>query len=154
MPTYITVILVIDLLLLLLRALFVMMGLIGLLSGMARDAMVVDTGWYEVASGVLMVVAGLPANVAMLAQQRWGVWLAWAKVVGTLGSIGVGIWQLTYFAERYAVDSPEFAGVIIGAVLVVGWRLALVGIYCFAVVQFSIWAKQSEQQSATGPAPL
>lgn len=148
-PVFVTVILVMDLALLALRAVFVMLALVTLTNPALQNPMIVQTGWFEVACGLVMMLTGVPADIALLARQRWGIWLAYAKVAGTLGSIAVGVWQASYMMEQLAPGSPEFIGGIIGGAIATGSRLMLTGLYIFAQVQFSNWARQSAEASAS-----
>jgi hypothetical protein len=145
LPVDVTILLVVDLLLLSLRAALVVFGLVGLTTVAMHDPMVLQTGWFEVGAGLAMVLLGFPADIALLARQRWGVWLAYGKVAATFGSIGVGIWQGTYFFQRFPANSPEMVGVIIGITLVSGWRVLLIAMYVFAILRFSRWARQSAE---------
>jgi hypothetical protein len=149
MPTYITVLLVIDLVLLGFRALFVALASITVMTpALQQDPMVAQTAGFELAAGLLMVFTGVPAAIAMLARQPWGVWLAYAKIAATLGSMAVGAWQGTYLVAQYPPSSAEHAGAIVGIGIAMLFRSLLVGLYVFTVLQFSRWVRQSDQPAS------
>src|SRR6188768_4190877 len=79
LPTFALVMIIIDLVFLGFRVLFVLAGMAGLASGI-NDPMILRTGYFEVGTGLLMVLAGIPGDIALLLRQKWGVWLAWIKV--------------------------------------------------------------------------
>ena len=103
------------------------------------NAMVAQTGIFEIASAMGMVLFGFTGDIAMLLKQKWGVYLGGLKVASVLASCAVGIWQATFVMEQFASGSPNRVGVVIGAAFSVGLRLALVAAYAAAIVQFAKW---------------
>jgi hypothetical protein len=137
------VVLILDLFLLLLRGLLVAFGFIRMTMG-PPDVLLQATGYLEVGAGMLMIVAGVPANLAMLSHRGWGAWLAYVKVAATIASILVGLWQATFLVEQFEVRPPQMTGVFIG-------RLALVALYVAAVVQFTRWMADSAAETPHAP---
>ena len=153
-PVYCTVIFIIDLVLLGLRALLVLLGIVGLIaiSNMPeaqQDPMVMQTAAAEIASGACMVLFGGLAAIFLLMRQRWAVVLAYLKIVAVLGSIAVGLWQITFTIEQF--NRPEEKmGAMIGAGVVVLIRLTLIGAYAFALHLFVKWHNQSAAMLRSG----
>lgn len=149
MPVFCLVVFIIDLVLLGLRAMLVLLGFVGLQAA-AGNPMVRETGVAEIATGAAMVLLGVSANVAMLARQSWGVYLAYLKVLATLGSCGVGIWQLTIMLQQFPEGSAERVGAMVGAAIAMMFRVALVVVYVTAVIMFSKWAAERAGQQIYG----
>ncbi len=152
LPGYCLVMFIIDLFFSLVRAPLVAMSIAGLYlagQGFADDTMgrmVAQTGLAEVLTGAAIVLFGVPGAIGLLCKQRWGLALGWAAVAATLGSIGVGFWQLSFMIEQFPDGSPERVGAIIGGVFTGVFRVALLGAYAAALVVFANWsAKRGER---------
>ena len=146
LPVYCLVLFIMDLAFSLLRAPLVVMSVVGLYM-MARgpadhdmSRMVAQTGLGEVLTGAAIVLCGVPANIALLCKQGWAVVLAWVAVVATLGSIAVGMWQLSFMVQQFPEGSAERIGAIMGGIFTGGFRVALLGLYAAALVVFTMWS--------------
>jgi hypothetical protein len=145
-PVFVRVVVLADLLLLIFRALLVVGGVLGILSVGNEAPLIAQTGWFEVGSGALMVLAGFPADIAMLLRQGWAVFLAYVKVAATFASIIVGIWQMTFFLQTFQPGSPEYVGGLMGAGVTVVVRVGLLALYVAAVVWYSRWLSSSSDR--------
>ena len=141
LPIFCIVMFAIDLVFCFIRMLLVGAGIVGLLAA-GGDPMVVETGLLEVATGAGMVLFGIPADIAMLVKQKWALVLAWVKVVATLGSVGVGLWQMSFILDQLPPGSAErIGGMIVGGIVTV-IRLGLLALYVTALVMFAKWTGQ------------
>lgn len=153
LPTYVVVMMIIDLCLCALRGVLVVFSIIGLMVLMREPPGVVGTpdvmrttAPLEVATGIGIVVFGLVANVAILLRQRWGVIVGWFAAGATLASIAVGIWQSTAMQPPAGVDADAFRlGATIGVVFTTLFRLGLLAAYVWALLRFAAWFQPRTQ---------
>lgn len=138
-PTFTFVMFVVSLLFCVVRLLLVMLAVPGYFVIVKTMPEMGPTVIAEIATGAGMVVSGLIGNGLMLARKRIGIVFGWLLCAFTLGSLGVGIWQGSFRLQQFGPGTPQYVGAIIGIVLVIGIRLFLVGLYGFAVTQFSRW---------------
>ncbi len=142
---------ILDLVFVGLRAILVLFGIFGVIMMQSLpepDPMIVNTGIWEVLSGVAMVVTGLAASGMMLAKIRAGAYVAIVKVVAVISSYVVSFWQTSYAIANFSQlpeGSPEqvggYIGLGIGGVFLL-IRVALLVAYVFAVLKFLRWVDE------------
>jgi hypothetical protein len=108
------------------------------LDQMAHDPVIAATVPFEVISGMSLVLLGIPANLALLFKQRWGVWLGLMTVAASLVNVGLAVWQLSIMVQ-VTPDEQERIGLIIGALMTMAIRLTIIGLYAAAVLKMSKW---------------
>ena len=150
LPIFCIVMFAIDLVFCFIRLLLVGVGIVGLQAA-GGDPMVAQTGLLEIATGAGMVVFGIPADIAMLLKQKWGLILAWVKVVATLGSVGVGLWQLSFILDQFPPGSPQRIGGMVGGGIAVAIRLGLIAFYVAVLVRFAKWSQQRPTPNPYSP---
>jgi hypothetical protein len=137
---------IVDLVFSVLRMPLVGMGILGLMAA-GSVPLIAQTGAFEVGTGVVIVLFGILANIALLYKQRWGLMLAWVKVVAGLGSVAVGWWQLSLMLGQFPEGSPQRVGAIIGGGFVGVLRIGLLGLYAAALVAFAKWSAQRSTET-------
>lgn len=110
---------------------------IGGLVGMAvieKTDPIYQTAIFEIITGSIITVAGIPAAILLLNQKASGIPLAWIAMAGTVASMFVGVWQLTLTEP----PQPQMAGAMyIGGGFAFLVRLGLLVCYCRAVLMTS-----------------
>lgn len=151
-PTLSKVMFIVSLIICLLRVPLVFFAFVGLMMIQQGQGPVelLPTVWFEIGSGAALAGCGILANGLMLAKIDWAVKLGYLTVLAVLFSIGVGIWQAMLQVGLQQPGTPEQAGMMIGIVLVIGFRLTLLGLYVAALIQFAAWTQQREQQVPQG----
>ena len=149
LPVFCIVMFIVDLVFSLIRVPLVLLGIVAL-QAPRLDPVMAQTGLLEVATGAAMVMFGIPADIAMLLKQKWGLILAWVKVAALLGSVGVAFWQISFILDQFPPGSPQRMGAFVGGGIAGVIRLSLIGLYVTAVVKFSAW---SAQRAAASPRP-
>ena len=145
LPTFCTVYFIIDLIFCFLRAAIVMIAIVTIQNPeVANNPMVAQTSMFEIGAGLGMVLLGIPGNFLMLFKQRFGAYLAGAKVLPTLASFGVGLWQLTFIMGQFPEGSAERMGAMIGAGMALLVRIALLAVYIGAIVTFLNWCNRRD----------
>lgn len=139
------VVFIIALLLSLLRGLILVFSVIGAAT-ISSDDPIAPTIWGEIATGALTFLGGVIGYGAMLAKQRWGSYFAWASLLGVVGSITVGMFQVPLILETQG--SPDQTATLVGMWIGVGVvalvRLSI-GMTCaIAIVQFLRWHRRQE----------
>jgi hypothetical protein len=147
LPTFCFVIFILDLVFCGLRIPLVALSMVG--AQMAQnDPMVARTGSMEILTGAAIALFGISAGVAFLCKQKWGAILGWLTCLATLASIGVGVWQASYMIDKFPANSPQRIGAVVGGGISCLVRLALLGLYAFAIVKFVTFAG-SRREPAT-----
>lgn len=146
LPGFAMAMFIIDLVFCVLRLPMVMFGFVGYAALKQGNHPLFPTVAGEIASGMCMVLFGLPANILGLLGKRWAVWFGVLSLIATAGSIAVGIWQATIKLGEFAAGSPEQMGGYVGMAIMVMIRLALAGAYIGALVQFAKWANRSTRR--------
>lgn len=146
LPTFCLVMFIIDLIFCCLRVLFVILGVVGYQMLKQQGDPMADTALYEIVTGGLIVLFGIPANGLMLAKQKWAVFLGWLTLVVTFASIAVGIWQASVMMDGIAANGNEAeqVGGYIGAGFSIIVRLGIVICYAIALLKFSSWSGEQE----------
>jgi hypothetical protein len=88
---------------------------------------------FEVGTAFGMAIFGFSADTLILIKKRIGIPLAGVKVLLTVASIFVGVWQGSLMMPG-DLATPQGIGFVIGAGFVVVVRLALLGLYVAALV--------------------
>ncbi len=146
LPTYCLVIFIMDLVFATLRAPLVLIGIVGLhmaAQGMIAEEtgrMVFRTGLAEVLTSAGIVLFGIPANIGLLCKKPWGLILAWVVAAITVGSIGVGVWQLILMVQPIPEGSMERIAAGAGGLIAGTFRVVLLGLYVGALVVFARWS--------------
>jgi hypothetical protein len=151
LPTFCTVVFIIDLVLISLRGLLVFFGIVGMtmMDDVAlADPMLKETALWEVLAGAAMVVTGLAADIMLLSKIQAGIFLAIPKVLATLGTYAVAFWQASFLFARLPDGSPEQLGATIGVGITFVFRLALLALFIVAVVRFHAWSHQRSSARA------
>jgi hypothetical protein len=144
-PVFVLVMMIIDLVFLAFRGLLVAIGFFAMTSAdqvFRPNDPIALTGWFEVGFGALLFVAGVIADIGILCKQRWGLTVALLKLVGFLGSMFVGVWQLSILSQNIPTDSPQFFGMLVGGSVTILTRTALTVLYVIALFKFNNWLKQ------------
>lgn len=136
LPVFCMVLFILDIVFLLIRVPVFLLGLAALLNPV-RDPIVENTGIFEVATGGLMLLAGIPANIALLLKQRLGLILAWIAVIATVGSMGVGMAQGWIVFGQVPQGSAEAIGAVLGITIAMFVRGSLLALYVAALLKFT-----------------
>ena len=152
LPVFCTVVFIIDLVFMALRALMVLGGVAGLMflrNNPNTPPALLTSAVFEIAFGAGMALFGLLGSGAMLAKQRWGLIPAALKILANLGSLGVAVWQLTMIDQIVAAPpnmdpatmrTAQMAGAAFSLLV----RLGFLGLYVAAVVTFMRWSEQRD----------
>ncbi|QDU91472.1 hypothetical protein Pla175_49010 [Pirellulimonas nuda] len=113
------------------------------------DTLPVDHPLYGVvvfgcAANIGMTVLGLAGNTLMLLKNPTSIFLCWAYVAAAVASIGVGVWEGVFTIGRLQVQAEQIGGVI-GLVITLAVRTALLTAYCRAVRLASRWFQQRDE---------
>jgi hypothetical protein len=134
---FVLTIIILDLVFSVLR---LMLGLLGLsaLAVLPQDDPLRQTVFLEVGAAFGMALFGISADTLILLKKRIGIPLAAVKVLFTLVSVFVGVWQATLQFPA-DMEGPEAAGMTIGFVIGGGCvfvlRIGLLVLYITALVQ-------------------
>lgn len=143
MPVYSRVVLIIDMILCGFRGLLVVFGVVGYVVMKQQLGAIASTALFEVGTGLGIVVFGLSGDLLLLLGRTWAIGLAYLALFFTVGSMAVGLWQLTIqYAQLAGNDPAQQIGAVIGVVLALGIRLAIVSVYGVALYMYSKWASQ------------
>ena len=151
-PTYCSIYFPIDLIFGFVRAVLILLALRVVLAPNADLGSMAPTVWAELTTNLGMVALGIPADFLMLTRKRIGAYLAFAKLVPTLGSFGVGIWQAS-IALAPLEGSPAATVGMVSATFMVLLRLALVGVYVGAILTFLAWTKRQSTNALASSVP-
>jgi len=143
LPGFVTGYMITDLVLCSLRALAVLMGIVGYLAiqqnanipGVPKpDSPLAQTAIFEILTGLGIVVFGFAANIMILRKNPSGIVFGYLALLATVASMAVGIWQSSVMAEDAAPPgSPEAAAVVVGVVLAIVFRVVLAVLYFVAL---------------------
>lgn len=147
LPTLCTVVFILDIVFDCFRGLAGLLGIVGLaaLRQQGNDALA-RTGVFEVGASFLVAFFGIVAALCLLMKQRWALTLGYVVAVLTLGAIGIAAWQLVLMINAPGNHPPGFqAGIALGGGFSILVRVALLGLYLFALAQFSKWADENSE---------
>ncbi len=160
LPVFVVVMMVISIVLCVIRLLLALAGVGALVAGLVNvpTAMM----YSEVAINFIAAITGIVAGGLILAKRGSGIPLAWIHVASILISIGISVFQA--FEKFNAVganmpDVPEMlpamrVGFVIGAGLVVIFRLVIISLYISAVTKFSRWLREDGRPAGSGYSPF
>jgi len=142
LPVFCKVMFIISLVFCCLRVPLAMLSVLGYFVLQQRNDPLLPTALFEIVTGAGIALFGIPANGFMLARKPWALLLGYSTVAVTVGSVFVGIWQLSIMSGQHPAGSPEQMILIVGSLLGVVLRLAILGLYVAALVKFSAWARR------------
>jgi hypothetical protein len=144
-PVFAKVMFIFDLVVSGLRAPVVLFSVIGYQQLVNAQSPLVPAAVAEIASGAILVLLGVAANVLLLLRKPWAVLLGYLLLLAALGSLAIGFWQLFYRWDELPPGSPERIGFVIGAGFTVCLRLGVMGVYFAALWQFAAWSKSQAE---------
>jgi hypothetical protein len=147
LPGYCTTMFVISLIFSVLRIASTGFSILGMymLSQAGAASPLASNAIWEVLTGAGMMISGIIGNSLMLARKPVGLYFGYMLIFFVLSSFLVAIIQtVTLFNMQGAgvAGSPQQAqliGMVVGASVVIVFRLALVGAYVIALVKFKQW---------------
>jgi hypothetical protein len=149
LPTFCLVMFILSLIFAILRIPVVAFGIYNWLSvrpGQINDAILV-TAPFEILAGAAIVLFGIPGNIGMLVQRRWGVVLGFLTVFSSLFSLAVALWQLLVLYQSVS-NSAQQAGFLVGAMITLVIRGTLIGLFALAVLMMHKYLRLKEAQAA------
>jgi len=154
LPTFCTVMFITDLIIAVLRIPLVALGVVGYFALRDNDPnnALMATVMFEIATGFALVLTSLPADIGLLMKQRWAIVAGYLACAATIASMIVGLWQLVVTFQG-APRGPEQAAVVIGAVVAIGFRVAILGGYFAALRAFAAWKNDPQRVAAENSAP-
>jgi hypothetical protein len=136
LPVFSVAMLVSDLVFCGLRAVMVLLGVVGFVMLRGSGHPMEKTVLPEVATGLLIAIPGIAANILLLTRYRVGIPFAVLALVGAAGSMVVGILQVQIqLQEVVEVSSPMGRFTMIGTVVGTTVRLAHNSLYIAALVR-------------------
>ena len=148
-PTLCTVMFIIDLIFCAIRVPLVFIGFWGIRmveAGQLKLNIPLELLWWEVYTGVGIVIFGLLANILLLNNKRIGVLFGFIAIMAALASLVVGLAEMSAVVEvgaKAAEESARQAGAVIGLV----FRLGINVLYLVALLKFSAWHASRAQAS-------
>ncbi|MCL6501912.1 MAG: hypothetical protein K6T86_04450 [Pirellulales bacterium] len=145
LPSYASVMLVIDLCLCGLRAVAVILLLVAALAVQGvpelRSA-VLDTALpFEVAAGIGIVLFGVVGNVAMLQRRQWGLVFGVFAALATLASLGMEISRnLQSKGDTHIYTEARELIAKVRVLITFAIRGGLLAAYVGALIQFALWS--------------
>ena len=132
-----------------LRLLTVLLAIVGyaILRQQQPESDLTFSAVFEIASGLAMLLTGLPANILFLLRKRWAAVIGWLYVATTVGSLGIAIWQTKLHFRQFKAGSPEQIGGYVGAGFAFTIRVVLLVLFVVALVKFSQWCPQQKPES-------
>lgn len=139
LPTFVKVVAIIDLVFCGIRLLLVPLSIYGMTIIDPGDPLY-PTAVFEVLTLLGISLFGIPGNALILMGKPIGILLVALAIVATIGSIGVGFWQLPIMLDEFPQGSPERTGGVIGGVVVALIRVGIIMMVGFALMQFKAWS--------------
>ncbi len=131
MPTFVTVMMIIDMVFRGLRVPIALLGIVGVVV-MPSDNPMFLPGIFEVITGAVMAVCGLVGDGLVLAKRRIGLIFCWVAVAATLANVVVALFELPIQAGQQPENVRMVVYAVAGIFLI--FRLALIGTYGFALL--------------------
>lgn len=142
LPGYAKAMAIVDLVFCILRTISLLFSVAGYFVLARQQNPLVETAVAEIATGLCIAAFGIPANILILLRKPTGLWLAMVAVAGTIGSMGVAVWQASLQADQFAPGTPQRVGYFIGVAFISLLRLGLLGLYIGGLVQFANWSRR------------
>jgi len=139
MPTYAKVVIIIDLVFCSLRLLLVPLSIFGMTVIEPSDPLY-PTAIFEILTLLGIALFGIPGNALLLMGKPIGILLVGLAILATIGSIGVGFWQMPIMLDEFPPGSPERTGGMIGGVVVALIRLGIIVMVGAALMKFKAWS--------------
>lgn len=110
------------------------------------------TATFEVLTAFGIAIVGVSAGVGLLLKQKWGLILGYLTVAFTLGSVAVSISQAMIQIGAPGQQHPPGyqAGMVVGIAFGVCVRLALLGMYVAALVQYAKFFQRVDSSRPSG----
>ena len=144
-PGFCKVMFIVSLVFCFLRAIIVALGFVGM-GMLPKDDPAMKMAFFEIGTGLGMVLCGVPGNALLLAKNQIGVFLGWGLVAFTVGSILTGIITVFMMAGNPAgpkappgAETAQFVGMMIGGGISVLIRVGIIAAYGAALIQFQNW---------------
>ncbi len=141
-PTFAKIVFIIDLVFSGVRLPLGLFGILGYQVLKESHSPLVPTIPFEIACALGVAVFGVTADILGLMRKPAAVWVGCLALLATLGSQGVGLWQVGIQSEQFPADSPQRVGFYIGAGFMLIFRLSIAAAYIAAIVQFAAWSRR------------
>ncbi|MGI8981001.1 MAG: hypothetical protein ACR2FY_17370 [Pirellulaceae bacterium] len=150
MPGFCKAMFIVSLVFCFLRAAIVALGFVGM-GMLPADDPAMKMAYFEIGTGLGMVLCGVPGNALLLAKNQIGVFLGWGLVAFTVGSILTGLATVFMMGNNPAAMGPppppgaenaQFIGMMIGGAIAVLVRVGIIVAYGAALIQFQNWYAQ------------
>lgn len=143
---------IVSLILCILRVFSTALSLIGtvMIAKMDSPPPGAEVAILEVITGGFIALFGIIGNSLMLAKKPVGFYFGCLTVLSVLGTYLVSAIQLSsVFSQQQMNQAPNaqamMVGMIVGAVVVILFRLVLLALYVFALNKFRGWSSQQSQ---------
>ena len=146
-PAFCKVMFIVSLVFCFLRAIIVALGFVGM-GMLPKDDPAMKMAFFEIGSGLGMVLCGVPGNALLLAKNQIGVFLGWGLVAFTIGSILTGLITVIITSGQPGAMGPppppgaetaHFVGMMIGGGISILIRVSIIAAYGAALIQFQSW---------------
>jgi len=150
-PTYVTVMAIIDLIFCALRVPALILSVVGILALMSNPQMgnVVKMSFVSLGAEALIAVCGLAAGIGMLMKKSWAIIPGWVAVICSVISIGTNVITTlgTLDLQMAQIQGQQGEGARVGAyvglAVVALFRLVLLGSYIVALTMFTNWIQKN-----------
>lgn len=100
----------------------------------------------SVAAGLALVLGlatfGILGDLLILLHKPAGLWFGVAAVAATIASLGMSAWQTSIQATQFAPAAADRTLYLVAVGFVTVGRLALLGLYVGALVQYANWIRR------------
>lgn len=140
-PVFSMIMIIISLILSVLRVLLVGLGIVGyfLLASLEESPPGFALAIPEILTGAGIAFFGILGNSLLLARKKIGVTLAWVMVGCVVASLLVGILQGVAMLNTHNQGSPEWIGAVVGIVVTIAIRIAILACYVIGLQQYRKW---------------
>jgi hypothetical protein len=114
------------------------------------DNILYASALWEVITGLGIALFGVPGNILLLCRKRWAVGVCYLATLFALGSVGVGLWQLTLMLESVPPDAAERVPMMVGGAIMAFIRVAILLMYIWALVMVTSSAREPRPQPGFG----
>lgn len=156
LPTFVTVMSIIDLIFCGLRLPLLIVSVLGILAMVANPQMqsLVGVSVLSFVAEALTAGCGLAAGIGMLTKKPWATNVGWVAVICCLISLGANIYTTmnTFDLQLAQIQGPGAdaarVGAYVGLAGTVLFRLALLGCYIAALKMFTNWIGKNWTEEA------